>query len=129
MSSGEQLEDEVIDAATAADRRRAAPSCTSSGELESIAAEVRASREDRKWTKLSELLQAEQFLRGNPRKLIIFSEHKDTLNYLVERIRSLVGRNEAVVAIHGGMKRRTAAAQEAFRSDPTVQIRRHRRCG
>lgn len=121
----EQLEDEVIDAATAAATvAELRAELHELRELESIAAEVRASREDKKWTKLSELLQAEQFTSGgNPRKLIIFSEHKDTLNYLVERIRSLVGRNEAVVAIHGGMKREDRRrTQEAFRSDPTVQI-------
>ena len=42
---------------------------------------------------------------GERRKLIVFTEHRDTLNYLVERIRTLLGRPEAVVAIHGGVRR------------------------
>ena len=55
-----------------------------------------------------ELLQnnAEMFdAEGRRRKLIIFTEHRDTLNYLAERIRTLLGVREAVVTIHGGMGR------------------------
>ena len=39
------------------------------------------------------------------RKIIIFTEHRDTLEYLAERIRDLLGRSEAVVTIHGGVRR------------------------
>jgi hypothetical protein len=42
---------------------------------------------------------------GGRRKLIVFSEHLDTPNYLAERIRNELGRNETVVVIHGGMGR------------------------
>ena len=56
-------------------------------------------------------------------KLVIFTEHRDTLNYLQRRITGLVGREEAVAVIHGGMRREDRhAAQEAFRHDPHVQI-------
>ena len=56
-------------------------------------------------------------------KLVIFTEHRDTLNYLQRRITSLVGREEAVAIIHGSMRREDRyAAQEAFRHDPQVQI-------
>jgi len=34
---------------------------------------------------------------------VIFTEHRDTLNYLEGRIVTLLGRREAVVTIHGGM--------------------------
>ena len=60
---------------------------------------------------------------GTARKLIIFTEHRDTLNYLAERIRTLLGRPEAVVTIHGGMGREERRkAQEAFTQDQDVQI-------
>ena len=39
------------------------------------------------------------------RKLIIFTEHRDTLHYLTERIQTVIGRAEAVVTIHGSMRR------------------------
>jgi hypothetical protein len=56
-------------------------------------------------------------------KLVIFTEHRDTLNYLEERITTLLGRREAVVMIHGGMGREERLkAQEAFKHDPEVQV-------
>src|SRR2546428_6179686 len=48
---------------------------------------------------------------------------RDTLSYLDSRISTLLGRREAVVAIHGGMGREERMkAQEAFRHDPEVQV-------
>ena len=56
-------------------------------------------------------------------KLVIFTEHRDTLNYLAERIATLLGRAQAVVTIHGGMGRgERRRAQEAFLHDPEVQV-------
>jgi len=56
-------------------------------------------------------------------KLVIFTEHRDTLNYLHARIRTLLGRPQAIVTIHGGMGREERLkAQEAFRHDPEVQV-------
>ena len=100
--------------------------------LERLAQEVRRSGTDRKWEQLSKLLQGEGDasvagellnLQGHRRKLIIFTEHRDTLNYLTDRIRTLIGRPEAVVTIQGNMgsedRRKT---QEAFTQDPNVLI-------
>ena len=56
-------------------------------------------------------------------KLVLFTEHRDTLNYLFERISTLLGRSGAVVVIHGAMGRQERLkAQEAFRHDPEVQV-------
>lgn len=56
-------------------------------------------------------------------KLVIFTEHRDTLNYLENRISTLLGRKEAVVCIHGGVARQTRTQlQEAFKHDPDVQV-------
>ena len=56
-------------------------------------------------------------------KLVIFTEHRDTLNYLAQRITTLLGRNEAVVIIHGGIGREERLnIQESFRHDPKVQV-------
>ena len=53
---------------------------------------------DSGWRSCSRTLEAEMFDEsGKRRKLIVFSEHRDTLNYLTERIRTLLGRPEAVV--------------------------------
>ncbi|MGI8642569.1 MAG: helicase-related protein, partial [Thermomicrobiales bacterium] len=57
------------------------------------------------------------------RKLVIFNEHRDTLRYLEDRVRGLLGRPEAVVTIHGGMGRDDRRkAQESFMQDKTVEI-------
>jgi hypothetical protein len=56
-------------------------------------------------------------------KLVIFTEHRDTLSYLDTRVRTLLGRTDAVVVIHGGMGREERLkAQESFRHDPDVQV-------
>ena len=61
-------------------------------ELEELALKVRRSGTDKKWEELSKLLQdnVEMFnAAGHRRKLLIFTEHRDTLNYLTARISTL----------------------------------------
>ena len=134
------VEEQVLDQATAArtiEELRA--EIATLGRLERLAAEVRRSGVDRKWQELANLLSA-IFIRGgdarpdyfppeirNPRveqeKLIIFTEHRDTLNYLCSKITTLLGKTEAVVQIHGGMGREERRkAQEAFLHDPLVKV-------
>jgi SNF2 family DNA or RNA helicase len=95
-------------------------------ELEALAAHVRKLGTDTKWTELSTLLQEEPEMRdagGGRRKLIVFTEHRDTLDYLVERIGTFLGRPEAIVAIHGGLPRdQRRAAESAFKNDPAVVV-------
>lgn len=94
--------------------------------VEALAKEVRHRGTDSKWVELSNLLQdrAEMFdPKGQRRKLVIFTEHRDTLNYLVENIRTLLGREEAVVDIHGGMGRELRRTQQnRFVNDPDVLV-------
>src|SRR5262249_16377130 len=60
---------------------------------------------------------------GHRRKLVIFTEHRDTLTYLVERISTLLGQPDAVVTIHGGMSREERrTVQERFTQDKDVHI-------
>ena len=121
----EALEDAVIDAATAAataDELEA--ELIELQELVRIAADVRASGQDTKWIELRGLLRSEEFRRTDPpRKLIIFSEHKDTLTYVTQRVRDELGRPESVVTIHGGMRREERReVQDRFRVDPLVRV-------
>jgi hypothetical protein len=56
-------------------------------------------------------------------KLVIFTEHRDTLNYLHDRITRYLGRRDAVVLIHGGTGREERLkVQEAFKHDPEVLV-------
>ena len=121
----EALEDAVIDAATAAataDELEA--ELIELQELVRIAADVRASGQDTKWIELRGLLRSEEFRRTDPpRKLIIFSEHKDTLAYVTQRVRDELGRPESVETIHGGMRREERReVQDRFRVDPLVRV-------
>jgi len=94
--------------------------------LEALALQVRRSGTDHKWVGLASLLQNNREMfdaNQHRRKLVLFTEHRDTLNYLVERIRTMLGREEAVVTIHGGMSREERAkAQEAFTQDKHTEI-------
>jgi SNF2 family DNA or RNA helicase len=143
----EQAEEEILDQATAArtiDELKAEIAILQY--LENLAQDLRARGQDKKWSELATLLSeiftpagvAQQV--GEPtvpyvakeipaphasphQKLVIFSEHRDTLNYLQTRITTLLGRPEAVVAIHGGMGREDRLkTQESFRHDPTVNV-------
>jgi superfamily II DNA or RNA helicase len=105
----EDLEEDVVDAATAArtvaelDKEIAVL-----GDLVELARRVRRSGQDRKWAELRDLLLDSSAMRdreGRLRKLIVFTEHRDTLTYLVDRIGSVLGRQDAVVTIHGGVRR------------------------
>ncbi len=123
----EVSEEEVMDQATAAQTiAELQAEIERLKELEALALQVRNSRKDRKWEELSKLLQesAEMFdAGGHRRKLVIFTEHRDTLNYLYDRITTLLGKSEAVVTIHGSMGREERKkAEEAFKQDVAVQV-------
>ncbi len=123
----EATEEEVVDQATAARTIvELQAEIDQLGNLENLALRVRRSSKDRKWDELSKLLQgnAEMFdAGGHRRKLVIFTEHRDTLNYLVNQITTLLGRPESVVTIHGGMGREERKkAEEAFKQDVNVQV-------
>ena len=60
---------------------------------------------------------------GRQRKIIIFSEHRDTLNYLHGKIAGVLGNSDAIVTIHGGTHRdERRRLQALFRSDPDVRV-------
>jgi SNF2 family DNA or RNA helicase len=141
----EILEKEVLDRATAA---RSIEELRAEIEtlklLESQALKVRKSGQDTKWIELSNLLH-EIFKHPSSsiqthgsntndenvpppkssrhQKLVIFTEHRDTLNYLRQRITTQLGTEHAVVEIHGGVGREDRLkVQEAFRHDPDVHV-------
>lgn len=95
-------------------------------DLEARAAAVVQSGNDRKWDEFSRLLQdtPEMFSSdGRRRKLIVFTEHRATLDYLLLRTRDVLGRDEAVVTIHGGTPRDDRRrVQEEFRNNPDVLV-------
>ncbi len=146
-SEVEEVEEEILDQATAArtiTELKAEISILKG--LEDLSRQVLRSGDDTKWRELASLLEeiftpasvhhrvteaAMPYGSGDiqkptaapGQKLVIFTEHRDTLSYLEVRITTLLGRPEAVVRIHGGMGREERLkAQEAFRHDPAVQV-------
>ena len=142
----EEAEEEILDQATAARTIvELKAEIQTLARLEELATAVKRSGVDRKWQELSNLLSeiftaaavvnhvAEPKPHGSgdipkhvpsPRqKLVIFTEHRDTLNYLLAQVSRLQGRSSAIRVIHGGMGREERLkAQEAFKHDPDVQI-------
>lgn len=123
----ELLEDHVVDhASAAATIKELEAEINTLKYLEQLANRVRLSGVDRKWDELSNLLQNKAFMLGKDgqrEKLIIFTEHKDTLRYLAGKIRSLLGDTEAVVTIQGGMLRdERHKVEEQFKQDVHVRI-------
>ena len=60
---------------------------------------------------------------GGRRKIVVFTEHRDTLTYLAELIANVIGRQDAVVTIHGGLGRdQRRLAETSFKTDPKVVV-------
>lgn len=143
----ENIEQEVLDQATAASTiAELKIEIETLARLESLAGHVRRNGMDTKWCELSNVL-ADVFTQagisentaepeipygaGNipkhvpspHQKIVIFTEHRDTLNYLHTKITSLLGRYQAVVIIHGGLGREERRkTQENFLHNPEVQV-------
>jgi superfamily II DNA or RNA helicase len=122
----EQAEEKITDQSTAA--QTIAELEKEIAELRSLtqeAARLRRSGKDEKWQRLSETLQLPEMFDANNerRKLVLFTEHRDTLNYLTEKLSDRLGNQNAVVCIHGGTPReRRRQIQEAFENDPEVLV-------
>src|SRR3984893_8909088 len=143
----EAAEEQILDQATAARTiAELKAEIETLRQLEGLALAVRRSGTDRKWRELanllSEIFTPAAIASGLPQesvtadtgaanlpkasasqKLVIFTEHRDTLSYLEQRISTLLGRKEAVVCIHGGMGRQERmTTQDSFRHDPEVKV-------
>jgi len=121
----EDVEEHVLDSATAALTRAELQAEISTLEaLEKLAYGLRHSGTDRKWEELAAIIQDEERMLdrdGNRRKLVIFTEHRDTLNYLLERISVLYGRHDMLVSIDGSVPRdKRRAVENRFLYDPDV---------
>jgi superfamily II DNA or RNA helicase len=123
----ETAEQQIVDQATAASTiAELEEEIRTLRSLETEAAKLKRSGNDTKWNELSKgiLENPEMFdANRNRRKLVIFTEHRDTLNYLADNLASLLGNPNHVVTIHGQTPReRRRQIQEAFEQDPEVLI-------
>lgn len=122
----EQIQEEQLDEATAA--RTVAEldiELRDLARLVALAAEVRGLDTDRKWVELRRILEDNLLDRsdGRRRKLIVFTEHRDTLEYLRQRVTDVLGSDDAVVTIHGGVRRSDRRQiTERFSKHPQCQV-------
>jgi SNF2 family DNA or RNA helicase len=82
--------------------------------LAELARQVLAAGEEAKFTKLRELMRDPRF---GEEKILIFTEHRDTLEFLVQRLEGL-GLAGQVAQIHGGMPYQERMAQVEFFKRP-----------
>ncbi len=124
----ENVEENVVDHATAARTvAELAQEIERLKELEGVAKAVRHAAPDcdAKWLQLAEILDDPLMTddNGSQRKLIVFTEFKDTLLYLASRIRTRLGKPEAVEEIHGAVTReKRKAVVDRFMNDPTLLV-------
>ena len=131
LSDAEQDEDDLDDAA----RDELLDEATTAAELDQLRAEiaelsdllaqvgrVRESGRDSKLVALRECLQRSEFdeLKDGRGKLLVFTEHRDTLNYLREHLDEW---GYSTCQIHGGMNpRERQQAQEDFRTSRQICV-------
>jgi superfamily II DNA or RNA helicase len=75
-----------------------------------LAVEAEESRADWKLRELLDVVKSEGLREDRRKQLLIFTEHKDTLDYLVEELRP----DFEVAVIHGGLKLAERIDQERF---------------
>lgn len=125
-AEAEAVEEAILDSATAAQTiAELEAEITILKDLESRALRLKLSGKDAKWREMESILD-DPIMRdpatGLRRKILIFTEPKDTLEYLAHKIEGKIGA-EAVVVIHGGLAREARrAAIAAFNSDPVVRV-------
>ena len=89
------------------------------GPLLAFAQEVEAQRSERKLNELLDVVSRQGLRNDHNKKLLIFTEHKDTLDYLVEHLET----DFDVAVIHGGLKLDQRIAQERhFREKAQIMV-------
>jgi superfamily II DNA or RNA helicase len=126
-AEAEAAEEQILDQATAAQTlAELEAEIAILKDLEGRALRLKLSGQDAKWRELESILDEPIMLdpaTGLRRKILIFTEPKDTLEYLQQKIIARLGDPAAVVVVHGGIAREARrAAIAAFNSDPVVRV-------
>ena len=113
------LEEEALDALLPETETELAAELEALGPLLTLAQEVEALRTERKLTELLEVVHSQGLKEDRRKQLLIFTEHRDTLDYLVENL----GEDFDVAVIHGSMKLAERIEQErAFRERAQIMV-------
>lgn len=125
-SEREEIETEFVDRATAArNREELQIEIGTLCKLEKQAYDVLRSGNNRKWEGLRNLFNRSEMKKadGTQRKMIIFTEHRATLDYLIQNLQTLFSHPDAIVKIHGSiLPKERRKVENRFRNDPNVLI-------
>lgn len=118
----EPLEERLLDMATPArSLAELRAEIAALKDAETIAKEIFRGTTDSKWADLRPLLEYENLMfdgSGDRRKLLVLTEHKDSLDYAAAKISSLLARPGSVVTLHAGLSREARRSTlERFRDD------------
>jgi superfamily II DNA or RNA helicase len=113
-------EEELLERLTAAETREELQhEIDQLGELIRLARQAERNEVETKLAQLRQVMEAEQ-LRQTGEKLLIFTEARDTLDYLAEKLRAW---GLSIETLHGGLSLdRRIAAEHAFRDRAQVMI-------
>ncbi len=122
----EAAEEQVVDLATTAlTIQELELEIVTLRKLEQQASSVLQSGSDAKWVKLAEALDGivRDQETGKRRKLVIFTEHRDTLRYLERKLKAFYHSDEAIATVHGQTPRdQRRTIQESFNNDPEILV-------
>jgi superfamily II DNA or RNA helicase len=123
MSAGERekLEDELLEKLTSADTlEELNQEITKLDELVKLAKDAEKKETEAKLTQLRDVMALENLKKDEKNKLLVFTESRDTLEYLVEKIRSW---GYSVCTIHGGMNlERRIQSENEFRQTTQIMV-------
>jgi SNF2 family DNA or RNA helicase len=126
-AEAEAAEEQILDQATAAQTLvELEAEIAILKDLEERALRLKLSGQDAKWRELDSILDhpiMHDPVTGSRRKILIFTEPRDTLDYLNQKIGTRLGDPASIVVVHGGLAREARrAAIAAFNSDPVVRV-------
>jgi hypothetical protein len=91
-----------------------------------LAESVNSLKLDSKWLQLKSIFESDEFAtpsEGEAEKLIVFTEHRDTLEYLERRISDVLSDTDQIISIHGGLSRKERLkAQTEFTNNPNCKV-------
>jgi len=115
--SDESFEDQALNLKKPATNQQREKELESLERIIELGENVRATLQETKFIKLRELIESAEFQNE---KILIFTEHRDTLNYLRQRFEAL-GYTGQIASIHGGMDVEEREQERLFFMPPELR--------
>lgn len=113
----EQYEDQALDLLKPTSLKQQQKELEYLNRMIDLGEEVRETLQEAKFLKLRELIESAEFQNE---KILVFTEHRDTLDYLRQRFEAL-GYTGQIASIHGGMDVEEREQQRSFFMPPELR--------